>query len=315
MPPSPAVEEPRTHRPMAEQHRGPASCRGQVVRTSRLAASTRPPCRGQYSGAGAGRSRLRASGRSGTTRAAPAGVRGRCASTSCPPNPCPARPALAVAYWLCAHPGEALSPTGQSSHLGFAPSTISTATAALADAGLVDEDRRAVQPELFWELASAWQPQWTWLAARPDPEDAPDGSRTWVLTGDRVAAAEGAPLMTAGEAPLELFVPDAVSVTLATRRYGSAAPGTVAAAVAVAVAPTRQVLTGQGHLDGWPTAPVLAVALGLAGDPARGREVLQDWPGRSHVWALRARRSSFPVAAMRALVRAVDQIQRSGLEF
>jgi hypothetical protein len=189
---------------------------------------------------------------------------------------------LAVAYWLCAHPGEALSPTGQSADLGFAPSTISTATAALADAGLVDEDRRAVQPELFWELAGAWQPQWTWLAARPDPEDAPDGRRTWVLTGDRVAASQGAPLVTAGEAPLELFVSDPVSVTLATRRYGSAQPGTGAAAVAVA--PTRQVLTGEGHLDGWRTAPVLAVALGLAGDPARGREILRDWPGTGHVW-------------------------------
>jgi len=78
---------------------------------------------------------------------------------------------LAVAYWLCAHPDEVLSLTGHSADLSFAPSTISTAAAALADSGLVDEGRRAVLPELFWELAAGWRPQWTWLAGPPDPTD------------------------------------------------------------------------------------------------------------------------------------------------
>lgn len=183
----------------------------------------------------------------------------------------------AVAYWLCAHPAEALSPTGHSAALGFAPSTISTAAAALAEAGLVDH-RRAVLPELFWELAGAWRPQWTWLAAPPEQDEA----AAWALTGDRVAAANGAPLVSAGNGPLELFVPDALSVTVAARRYGLAPPG--AGAAAVAVAPVHQVLTGGGQLDGWRTAPDLAVALGLAGDPARGREILQDWLGEGHVW-------------------------------
>jgi hypothetical protein len=191
-------------------------------------------------------------------------------------SPLRGKSGLAVAYWLCAHPDEALSPTGHSTELGFAPSTISTATAALAEAGLVDEDRRAVLPELFWELAGAWRPQWTWLADQPDHDD------TWALTGDRVAAASGAPLVSAGGGPLELFVPAPMGITLAARRYGIAPPGTGAAAVAVA--PVRQALTGDGRLDGWRTVPDIAVALGLAGDPARGREILQDWPGQGHVW-------------------------------
>lgn len=186
---------------------------------------------------------------------------------------------LAVAYWLCAHPDEVLSPTGHSADLGFAPSTISTAATALAESGLVDEDRRAVLPELFWELAGAWRPPWTWLAGRPDPMD---HSEAWALTGDRVAAAQGAPLVSAGPGPLELFVPNQVAITIAARRYGVAPPG--AGAAAVAVAPVRQVLTGKDRLDGWRTAPDLAVALGLAGDPGRGREILQDWQGEGHVW-------------------------------
>ena len=170
-------------------------------------------------------------------------------------SPLRGKAGLAVAYWLCGHPDKPLSPTGHSAELGFAPSTISTAAAALAEAGLVDEDRRAVLPELFWELATAWRPQWTWLARRPEPQDVPDADRgtAWALTGDRVASANGAPLVSAGNGPLELFVPDALSVTVAARRYGVAPPG--AGAAAIAVAPVRQVLTGEDQLDGWRTAP------------------------------------------------------------
>ena len=186
---------------------------------------------------------------------------------------------LAVAYWLCAHPRTALSPTGAAGELGFAPSTISTAVSALAEAGLVDAGRLAVLPELFWELAADWQPEWTWLASRPDPDE----HSTWVRTGDAVAVAYGAPLVTAGEGPLELLVPGPVDVTIAARRYGLARPGTGEAAVAVA--PVSQVLRGSGESEaGWRRVPKLAVALGLASDPARGREILNDWPGDDHAW-------------------------------
>lgn len=89
---------------------------------------------------------------------------------------------LAVAYWSCAHPTEPLSPTGHRTDIGFAPSTISTAMSALAEAGLVDDTRRAVLPELFWELAGAWIPEWTWLAGRPERDSDPE--QTWVRTGD-----------------------------------------------------------------------------------------------------------------------------------
>lgn len=193
---------------------------------------------------------------------------------------------LAVAYWLCAHPAAALSPTKSVAELGFAPSTISTAVSALAEAGLVDEARLAVLPELFWELASAWQPEWTWLASRPDPDerrDDADGS-AWVRTGDAVAVDYGAPLVRAGEGPLELFVPGPVDITIAARRYGLARPGTGPAAVAVA--PVRQILHNDAAtLDGWRQAPKLAVALQLANDPARGREILRDWTGDDHAWS------------------------------
>lgn len=192
---------------------------------------------------------------------------------------------LAVAYWLCAHPRTALSPTGGAGELGFAPSTISTAVSALAEAGLVDVDRVAVLPELFWELAADWQPEWMWLASRPEPSDWPDAEHgsSWVRTGDAVAVEYGAPLVMAGEGPLELLVPGRVDLTVAARRYGLARPGIGEAAVAVA--PVRQVLGGSSEIEGgWRLAPKLAVALQLATDPARGREILNDWAGDDHAW-------------------------------
>lgn len=192
---------------------------------------------------------------------------------------------LAVAYWLCAHPRTVLSPTGGAGELGFAPSTISTAVSALAEAGLVDTDRLAVLPELFWELAEGWLPEWTWLASRPEPSEWPDAGHgtSWVRTGDGVAVEYGAPLVTVGEGPLELLVPGPVDLVIAARRYGLARPGTGVAAVAVA--PISQVFSGSGEIEGgWRLAPKLAVALQLATDPARGREILNDWPGDDHAW-------------------------------
>lgn len=192
---------------------------------------------------------------------------------------------LAVAYWLVAHPGSALSPTKSAGELGFAPSTLSTAVTALAEAGLVDSARHAVLPELFWELASAWQPEWTWLASRPAPAEWPDGAggTSWVKTGDAAAVGYGAPLVSAGEGPLELYVPGPVDITIASRRYGLARPGTGPAAVAVA--PVGQVLRDEAApADDWRRAPKLAVALQLANDPARGREILTEWTGDDHVW-------------------------------
>jgi hypothetical protein len=46
-----------------------------------------------------------------------------------------------------------------------------------------------------------------------------------------------------------------------------------------------QVFRGSDEsVGGWRLAPKLAVALQLATDRARGREILHDWPGEDHAW-------------------------------
>jgi hypothetical protein len=200
------------------------------------------------------------------------------------------RSGITVAYWLCAHPGERLSPNGQKSELCLAPSTISTTVRRLAEAGLVDENGAAVVPDLFWELATVWRSERTWLVDPPQPEGhvpSDPQSPSWRITGTAAAAAYGAPLTTAGRGPLDLYVSGPVEISIATRRYGAAHPG--AGAAAIAVPPTS--LVNERHederapmVDGWPAAPLVAVALDVAQDAGRGREILEDWRAGDGIW-------------------------------
>lgn len=194
---------------------------------------------------------------------------------------------VAVAYWLCTHPGQPVSPRGLFPALGISPSTISDASQRLSEAGLVDEDRAGIFPELFFELAEAWKPEWTWLASAPDPEAARSVSTNeWRQTGTAAAGVLGAPVVTTGGEPPALYVGGPIAVSIAARTYGTAAPGVGAARVATA--PVAAICADDGHTnqtaDGWPTAPIVAVALDLAQDRARGREILAGWATGDGVW-------------------------------
>jgi hypothetical protein len=160
----------------------------------------------------------------------------------------------------------------------------------LAEAGLVDENGAAVVPELFWELAAEWRAERTWLVRRPNPKDhvpldplAP----SWRMTGTAAAAAYGAPLTAAGEGVLDLYVTGPVETSIATRRYGAAAPG--AGSAIIAVPPTSLVSERNEDdvtpiIDGWPAAPLIAVALDVAQDTGRGREILEGWSAGHDIW-------------------------------
>jgi hypothetical protein len=201
------------------------------------------------------------------------------------------RSGVTVAYWLLQHPDRSLSPTRQRSDLSLAPSSISTAVRRLSDAGLVDDDSRAMVPELFWELATVWRTERAWLARTPTPVDHSrpevDGT-TWRRSGNAAAAAWGAPVVTTGDGPVELYVMGPVELSIARRRYGAADPGTGTAVLSVP--PTTLVLANTGAdnelpmVDGWSVAPRLAVALDLAQDRGRGREILAEWNARHAVW-------------------------------
>lgn len=197
---------------------------------------------------------------------------------------------LAVAYWLCNHRGEAISPNGHAPALGFAPSTISTANRRLVEAGLVGDDGVGLFPELFWELSGAWSPDRVWVATAPaSPSASGDPApRRWCRTGTAAAAVYGAPVVSAGDGPIEVYLPGPAELSVTVRRLHAAAPGAGAASLAVAQvsAVTERPEAGAGvpMVDGWPAAPMLAVALDLAQDRARGRQILDDWDVDGAVW-------------------------------
>jgi hypothetical protein len=199
-------------------------------------------------------------------------------------EPIRGRAGLAIAYRLLTHPTEAISPTR--SGLGFAPSTISEALERIRGAGLIDADGHAVVPELFWVLAERWNPERTWLATAPEPTD--PAASEWRLSGTAAAASLGAPVVSTTSLP-DLYVPGPVVVTIAARRFGIARDATVAAA-SIAVAPATAVTAetvGDGRaVNGWRLAHPVAVALDLAQDRSRGREILDDWEpiGIERVW-------------------------------
>ena len=206
-----------------------------------------------------------------------------------PRAPLAGRAGRTVAYQLlldaCEGSARPLSPTKDAPLLHLAPSSVSVALADLRDAGLADRDGNATVPELFWELASAWTVEWTWLAVAP-PAPAELDVPGWRRGGTAAAVALGAPAVTAGEHAVHLYVPSKVEATLEARRRG-VVPGPSEAAIAVAPVPQICDSPAAGiDSDGWPLAHPVAIALDLAQDVARGREILSDWEpaGRARVW-------------------------------
>lgn len=170
---------------------------------------------------------------------------------------------------------------------GLARSSTSDARRALIGAGLLAEDGEPVLPELFWALAREWtQTDRRWLAGVPDPRDW-EGTHdptepTWRLGGTQAAVSLGAPVVTAADGPMDLYVPSPVLLSIAVRRYGSSDP--LAAAASVAVPVVHQVTaphdpaSGERRHHGWLLVHPVAAALDLAasGD-ARSLQVLAEW--------------------------------------
>ncbi|MFN8104197.1 MAG: hypothetical protein U0U69_07020 [Acidimicrobiia bacterium] len=170
---------------------------------------------------------------------------------------------------------------------GLARSSTSDARRALIGAGLLAADGEPVLPELFWALAREWtQTDRRWLAGVPDPRDW-EGTHdptepTWRLGGTQAAVSLGAPVVTAADGPMDLYVPSPVLLSIAVRRYGSSDP--LAAAASVAVPVVHQVTaphdpaSGERRDHGWLLVHPVAAALDLAasGD-ARSLQVLAEW--------------------------------------
>jgi hypothetical protein len=187
--------------------------------------------------------------------------------------------------------------------LGRSVSTVSEVLAALRRDGLVDGRHRVEGTQLFWQVADRWAADRGYLARLPIPgtdatitkplrlglEDVED-TTGWALTDSAAAVAYGAPLAVRTEQLLDFYVPDQATLRRAMALLG-VAPLRSQARCAVRVAPVPAACSQRVDLAAnpfeWPLAHPLFVALDLAQDVGRGREILDAWtpPERwARVW-------------------------------
>lgn len=210
---------------------------------------------------------------------------------------------IELAALLLLDPAKQIGVRGAAAALSRAPSSISEALRALRAAGLVDAERRPAVPGLFWELAGHWKPESRDLASLPIPGPARDNAALhlglddvestagWALTDTVAAAVYGAPVGMRADHPRDFYVLDQSTMRRAVQVLGPAAtPSSRAGRVRLAPVSsvcTRRVDATAWVNEHWPLANPLFVALDLAQDPGRGREILDGWTPRKpwhRVW-------------------------------
>jgi hypothetical protein len=217
---------------------------------------------------------------------------------------------LEVACSLLLEPGTRHGVRDLARKLGRSASTVSEVLGAFRRQGLVMPDGVAVLPDLFWETVGAWRPRDVPLADLPRPGtgsvnaalqlgfDNVEAQQGWALTGTVAAAIYGAPVAAKSDYPPEFYVPSPAILRRAMRLLGVAVDAehrraSIGVAPVPAVCGQRVDPAGQQAKawaftnEPWPLANPLFVALDLARDPGRGREVLEGWqppPPWRRVW-------------------------------
>ena len=213
-----------------------------------------------------------------------------------PAAPITGRAGLGVALQLLMHPDRTAGVRELARGSGCSPSSAHAAVARLRDAALVEPDGRPLVPALFWAVAEVWHPVRYPVAREPSPGDIvmdDEAGGGWVVSGDVAAAAWGAPIAVGSGSPPDLYAPTPRALRQAVRRLGEASwadrAATIASAGLAAVTAGREMqhqslATPWLH---WPLAHPVVVALDLAQDKSRGREILEDWgspSGYTRVW-------------------------------
>ncbi|AXG14541.1 ArsR family transcriptional regulator [Intrasporangium calvum] len=208
---------------------------------------------------------------------------------------------LEVATALLMEPNRPTAVRALARQLQRSPSTVSEVLKALRAQRLIDRDNSVLDKGLFWEVADRWPTARVPLASPPRPGDASNNAALklgledphapgWALTDSAAAAAYGAPIAFRTGQVLDFFVPDQSIVRRATTLLGGVEHGRQARAT-IRVAPVPAAVTGRVDLPAnpleWPLTHPLFVALDLAQDTGRGREILAGWTpeGRwTRVW-------------------------------
>jgi hypothetical protein len=202
------------------------------------------------------------------------------------------RAGLEVAAALLMQPGQPAAVRALSRQIRRSPSTVSEVLARLRREELVDANNAVTDTRLFWRLAEKWSTPRTLLSLLPSPSDTSAAAALrlglagyeqeagWALTDTAAAAMYGAPVAFRSGQALAFFVPDQSVVRRAATLLGGAG-STAEAAATLRVPPVPAATASRIDLAsnqlGWPLAHPLFVALDLALDVGRGREILEAW--------------------------------------
>ncbi|MBK5221624.1 MAG: hypothetical protein JJE52_01855 [Acidimicrobiia bacterium] len=210
------------------------------------------------------------------------------------------RAGMSYAAAVLLDPTERPSIRAVAEQAGMSHGAIGEAAKLMRDAGLIRRNGEPEIPDLFDALADAWGP--TLIApvdTVPTREDA-DRLRAnvddlsdlgWGLGGDEAALSWGAPMFLSGFRPW-IWVPTEADARRATRALQPAKWDDSRVVFAVAptllVSRTRVPSPGIAEPAFIPTVHPLFLALDLARDPGRGREILDGWnpkqPEIHRVW-------------------------------
>jgi hypothetical protein len=199
---------------------------------------------------------------------------------------------LEVATALLMRPERPVAVRELAREMRRSPSTVSEVLGALRRGGVIDRTNAVAGTDLFWQVAERWPSRRIHLVKLPTPGNASlrnplrlglddvEHEPGWALTDSAAAVAYGAPLAFRSGQVLDFFVPDQSIVRRAATLLGAAASAAQAQAT-VRVAPVPAVVQQRVDLDTspveWPLAHPLFVALDLAQDVGRGREILEAW--------------------------------------
>lgn len=149
----------------------------------------------------------------------------------------------------------------------------------LAAVGLIgNASRLPLLPDLFWETAAHW-PDDGWMGLPMELAEVAEVAGDGVLTrvDERAATLGGARIAAAGDLPARVYVPD----DRVFRRLRNLTDRRATTRTWVRVAPVTFLPANPDHAADaehpWAVAHPLVCALRLAADPARGREIVEDW--------------------------------------